>query len=369
VQWGTYQVNYLSAQNAITGWSVSPFLNSETNFNGSNGFVCPSSQYTAFDCAGQVVRWWIMHASNGAIGHWWYYFNTTLGQLPGSTSSGYFGFSPTLYWAQQYMVGGYFTSAAALSTGTTWTAPFVTSSGVTAKFVWTTSEAGASYTVPSGYGVYKDLVGITHVTSGGSVLAITTQPILLLQANIKVFEGWNEWDLCHYWTGTPAQLYAMLAYPTQLIRAAIPGVVITTPSEEYTGTTCQSGYEADLTTWLTLENTDGRISDIVDWHGYLAEGFNFHVPFQSGQGPRQANVAASAQKMTQPTRGFLIDFAFGAYKPARCCEFPILSTIAKVSSVCESVDLPQEISDEANTADVIYCHCPPKVSRFLGARG
>jgi len=47
----------------------------------------------------------------------------------------------------------------------------------------------------------------------------------------------------------------------------------------------------------------------------LFEGFSFHVPFQSGEGARQPNVAANAQKMTQSNRAFLIDFALGVYKP------------------------------------------------------
>jgi hypothetical protein len=43
--------------------------------------------------------------------------------------------------------------------------------------------------------------------------------------------------------------------------------------------------------------------------------FNFHVPFQFGEGARQPDVAANAQKTTKPNHAFLIDFALGAYKP------------------------------------------------------
>jgi hypothetical protein len=38
-------------------------------------------------------------------------------------------------------------------------------------------------------------------------------------------------------------------------------------------------------------------------------GFNFHVPFQSGEGTRQPDVATNAHNTTQPNLAFLIDFA------------------------------------------------------------
>jgi hypothetical protein len=181
-QWAAYQSNYVSVQAEIAGWNSAPFLNSETNFNAGNGYVCPTSQYTEADCAGQVVRWQILHDSNGGVGLDWYYWNTTIGQTPGSTASGYFGFSNSYYYAQQYLIGGHFTTAAALASGTTWTAPFIESNGAIGLWVWSTSESGASFSVPSGYTDYRDLDGgLTAVTSGES-LPISTMPILLEQA-------------------------------------------------------------------------------------------------------------------------------------------------------------------------------------------
>jgi hypothetical protein len=92
-------------------------------------------------------------------------------------------------------------------------------------------------------------------------------------SNISVFQLWNEWNLTVHWNGTAAQLYAMIAYPAQLIRAAIPGAVILGPSNSpYTsgGANGQSGNPVtDLTTWLNLENTNGVLSDGIDWHEYL----------------------------------------------------------------------------------------------------
>jgi hypothetical protein len=180
VQWAIYQSNYLSAQAAIAGWNMAPFLNSETNFTG-NGYVCPSAQYTEADCAGQVVRWQILHDSNGAVSLDIYYWNSTIGQAPGSTSNGYYGFSTPSYYAQQYLTGGYFTATAGLTSGTTWTAPFIESNGTVALWVWSTSESGSPYTVPSGYSDYRDLSGRFSAITGGQTIAIGVEPILLEQ--------------------------------------------------------------------------------------------------------------------------------------------------------------------------------------------
>jgi hypothetical protein len=181
-QWATYQVNYLSAQAAIAGWNIAPFFNSETNFVAANGYVCPSAQYTQVDCDGQVVRWQILHDSNGATGLDWYYWNTTIGQTPGSTSNGYYGFSVPYYYAQLYLGGGYFTAPAALLSGTTWTAPFVESNATVALWAWTTSEAGATYTVPAGFTRYRALDGTFTIVTPGQNITVTTSPIMLEQS-------------------------------------------------------------------------------------------------------------------------------------------------------------------------------------------
>jgi hypothetical protein len=56
-------------------------------------------------------------------------------------------------------------------------------------------------------------------------------------------------------------------------------------------------------------------------------GFTFHVPFQSGEGARQPNVATDAQKTTQRSHAFLIAFA--------------------LSPSSKPLNLKQEVSDEA----------------------
>jgi hypothetical protein len=173
---------FLSTQNTIAGWKAAPWINSETNFDAGTGYVCPSTQYNANDCTGQIVRWQLLHncdgpgtASTGNAGLFWYYGNTTIGQ-----NSQY---SAAYYYAEQYMIGGHCTGQPSSSgTPAVWTAAFEEANGVTAQFVWTPVEAGTTYTVPGGYTDYRDLNGGVTSVTGGQTIAISVEPIMLEQA-------------------------------------------------------------------------------------------------------------------------------------------------------------------------------------------
>gem|GEM_PF-742469 len=177
-QWINYNQNFLNIQRATPGWTTAPWADTETNFNGSPEleYTCPIAEYTAQDCAGQVVRWQILHDSNGAAGLFWYYWNTTIG---GNSTN-----ETAYYWMMQYLVGGRFSSAATYTTTAgvqTWIAPFVEANGTAALWVWSPSEAGTNFVVPAGYGDYRDLGGGTTTVSAGQSVAIGVQPILLEQ--------------------------------------------------------------------------------------------------------------------------------------------------------------------------------------------
>jgi hypothetical protein len=177
-QWATYNQNFLNIQQSTSGWATVPWANTETNFNGSAQleYTCPSAQYTTNDCVGQVVRWQILHDSNGASGVWWYYWLDTIGQYP--------QYEAAYYYMMQYISGGYFTAAASYTaTGgvQTWTAPFVEANGTPALWIWTPTEAGTSYTVPSGYVDYRDLSGGTTSVSAGQNITIGVEPVMLEQ--------------------------------------------------------------------------------------------------------------------------------------------------------------------------------------------
>lgn len=179
VQWANVAAPLLTAQRAVAGWVNAPWFDSETNFNAGTGYLCPTAQYSAADCTGQIVRQQILHDCNGAGGFYWYYGNTTIGQSP-QNSAAYF-------YSEKYLIGGHCTGVPALSSGTTWIAPFVGSDGLTKEFVWTTSEsAGQTFTVPAGYTRSRDLTGSSSPLTTGQNIGITVQPLLLEQAAIQI---------------------------------------------------------------------------------------------------------------------------------------------------------------------------------------
>jgi len=176
VQWATYVSatgTLLPIQNAATGWSLTGWTDTETNFTG-NGYAC-SSQYTESDCAGQIARWQILHDSNGCLSLDWYRFVTTIPNGP-STPVSYGSVYQNL---ETLLAGGYFTAPAASdgNSPATWTAPFVQANGHVGLWVWTDGEAGKAYTVPGAFSTYQDLMGGSGAASGG--ITITTMPMLL----------------------------------------------------------------------------------------------------------------------------------------------------------------------------------------------
>jgi len=139
-------------------------------------YTCPAAQFNAYDCTGQVVRWQLLHASNGAKSVDWYKWAQTVGSNP--------NYDTAYHYMMQYMTGGKFGGPCTSTTNgdvPTWTCNFTESNGTTALWVWTTSEAGTSFTVPSGYVDYRDLSGGTTNVTGGQNITIGTQPFLLEQ--------------------------------------------------------------------------------------------------------------------------------------------------------------------------------------------
>lgn len=165
---------FATAVHGVAGWSNALLANDETNWAASNGFKCVG--YSSADCIGQIVRWQILHDSNGFAGLWWFSWNGSIGNGP-------VGYATAYYQAQLYLTGGHFTGAASGSgSPPTWTAPFVEGNGKTALWVWTTSESGTTYTVPSGYTNYRDISGGSTPVVAGNSIAITVQPIMLEQS-------------------------------------------------------------------------------------------------------------------------------------------------------------------------------------------
>jgi hypothetical protein len=167
---------------STSGWTPRPWWITETNFaNGSqpNPYQCYSTSiggpYSATDCTGQIVRWQLLLNSNGAVNVTWYSWLLAIGSVPQNDTA--------YYYMMQYMEGGTFPSpCSSTSNGgiQTWTCNFTEADGTKALFVWTPTEAGTSYTVPSGYTDYKDFSSASPTSvTGGQTITIGTMPFML----------------------------------------------------------------------------------------------------------------------------------------------------------------------------------------------
>jgi len=175
-QWSLYAQNFLNIQSSTAGWSTKPWANTETNFDGAPppglDYTCPSAQFTPDDCTGQIVRWQLLHASNGASSLDWYKWRQTIGLVP--------QYETAYYYMMRYLVGGKFSAPCSSTTSggiDTWTCPFTESNGTSALFVWTPTATG--YTVPTGFTDYRDLAGGTTNVTAGQQITIGIEPFML----------------------------------------------------------------------------------------------------------------------------------------------------------------------------------------------
>jgi hypothetical protein len=111
----------------------------------------------------------------------------------------------------------------------------------------------------------------TDLGSGGSaafknfVTALTTHCSAAghcVKNYIKYWEMWNEANLTTYWSGTPTQLYDMFKPAVSIIRSNVSGAKVLTPP------VC-GGDRAWMTSWMDLENANGKLSDFYAIHVYL----------------------------------------------------------------------------------------------------
>jgi hypothetical protein len=182
-QWNNYNANFLTVQSLNSNWKNAPWVNSETNFNGAPppglNYQCPSAQFNADDCTGQIVRWQLLHDSNGSAGVYWYKWNETIGANP--------QYETAYYYMMQYLAGGQFAGpCTSPQSDSIWTcsfteAPIGGNAGKQALWVWTSNSASANFTVPSGYVDYLDLTGTSTPATAGSTIQIGPMPIMLEQ--------------------------------------------------------------------------------------------------------------------------------------------------------------------------------------------
>jgi hypothetical protein len=160
----------VNLKNSTTGWSNTPWIDSETNFD-PDTYAC-DSQYSADDCIGQMVRWHLLHFAAGAQHLSWFYFNTTIGRDP--------NYSAAYHEMMQWLIGGHFTAACSAN-GNVYTCPFIEANGHRALFTWN-PNGDSSYAPASQYVDYKTLSGSKSPVSGKHV-TVGVKPIMLEAAN------------------------------------------------------------------------------------------------------------------------------------------------------------------------------------------
>jgi polysaccharide biosynthesis protein PslG len=157
------------------GWTTTPWMNTETNFVSTN-LTC-STDYTAQECQGQLVRWFILQfayqgGAGGAFSVGWYDWNSI-------TAGGYDTYYDTM---MRWLAGSTFTASCSNAKDTTvWTCPLTEADGATALIVWNTA-GDSSYTPANEYVRYREFNGtyggaIVHISPGEST-TIGVVPIM-----------------------------------------------------------------------------------------------------------------------------------------------------------------------------------------------
>jgi hypothetical protein len=164
--------SFLNIKNNTTGWSTIPWLNTETNWDGST-YACTPGDLPA-DCTGQIVRWQLLQDAAGASSVDWYYWYDTIGNT---------SYEPAYYYMMQYLVGGKFTSACSYNTSTTiGTCAFKDANSNTDLWVWTTNTTPQSYS--TGYTKYWNLAGTCQAIPGS--FTVTVEPYLLVNSSCTI---------------------------------------------------------------------------------------------------------------------------------------------------------------------------------------
>jgi len=143
------------------GWTTTPWMNTETNFVNTD-YTC-SSQYTAADCQGQIVRWHVLQyayqgGAGGAVHIGWF-------NWPSITSG--IDYDTYYYTMMQWLKGATFRQSCAQN-GDLWTCSLKEANGASGLIVWNAS-GNSEYTPATQYTSYRAFNG----TYGGKTVSIT----------------------------------------------------------------------------------------------------------------------------------------------------------------------------------------------------
>jgi hypothetical protein len=172
-EWSQHGSIYLSTMVSLPAWRTTPWADTETNYD-TQTYACPA-KFSADDCTGQIVRWQLLHSSNGASSLNWYKLNQTIQSNPQYQTA----YKYMLQYLSAGTFGGPCTSSGAM--GGTWTCNFTESNATAALWVWTPNEAGTTFTVPSGYVDYLDMTGAKTTVYPGQSIPIGPIPVMLEQ--------------------------------------------------------------------------------------------------------------------------------------------------------------------------------------------
>lgn len=162
------------AEMARLGLAGRPLFDTEGSFGSAEDYgALTGEEQVAF-----VARWHLLHWSGGVSRMMWYAAdNGTWGTLCATTNPCTLNAAGAAYnQVYGWMVGAAMPAPCA-SSDTVWTCTLIDPAGAQTLAVWNT-RGSSSYTVPSGYGHYKDLAGNTETIAGGTV-GVGIQPILL----------------------------------------------------------------------------------------------------------------------------------------------------------------------------------------------
>ena len=129
------------------GWTTTPWMNTETGYDNLT-FSC-STQFSAEDCRGQLVRWHVLQyayqgGAGGAFLVGWYKWDSITSDQD---------LDPFYYTMMEWLTGATF-SASCTNQGTVWSCPLTQADGTKSLIVWNT--AGRSHYKPAAeYTRYK----------------------------------------------------------------------------------------------------------------------------------------------------------------------------------------------------------------------
>lgn len=165
-------IEKMVATKNANGWTSTPWINSETQFN--EQYTCV---LTALECASQLVRWHFLQfayqgGAGGPFNIGWYDWNDSI-QLG--------GYDTYYYTMMKWLIGAHFT-ASCTNNGTVWSCPLTEADGTNALIVWNTA-GDSSYKPAAQYVDYRNFNGTygggTHNISAGQAITINTFPVML----------------------------------------------------------------------------------------------------------------------------------------------------------------------------------------------